>query len=105
MKLTIICFLPSFLKRITISEIRQHPWFWKNMPREIVEAQRKGYNEIQIDQLPSQQSVEDIMRIVGEARISGMDNNGGISSLGVNVVEWIEEEVDGSDDFVQVQLT
>jgi len=75
------------------------------MPREIVEAQRKGYNEIQIDQLPSQQSVEEIMRVVGEARISGTENNGGTSSLGINVIQWIEDEVDGSDDFVQVQLT
>ncbi|XP_039690494.1 serine/threonine-protein kinase SAPK3 [Medicago truncatula] len=98
-------FVANPAKRITISEIRQHPWFGKNMPREIVEAQRKGYNDIQIDQLPSQQSVEEIMRVVGEARKPGLEDNGGTSSFGVNVVQWIEEEVDGSDDFVQVQLT
>jgi hypothetical protein len=49
--------------------------------------------------------VEEIMRVVGEARISGMEDNGGTNSLDVNVVRWIEEEVDGSDDFVQIQLT
>lgn len=55
-------------------EIKQHPWFWKSMPREIFEGDRQGYMETQRDQ-PSQ-SVEEIMRIVGEARKPGLTTNG-----------------------------
>jgi len=49
-----------------MSEIKQHLWFRKNLPREIIEAERRGYEETQKDQ-PSQ-SVEEIMQIIEEAR-------------------------------------
>ncbi|XP_004511744.1 serine/threonine-protein kinase SAPK3-like [Cicer arietinum] len=67
-------FVADPAKRITIMEIKQHPWFWKSMPREIFEGDRQGYMETQRDQ-PSQ-SVEEIMRIVGEARKPGLTTNG-----------------------------
>ncbi|KAL5181727.1 Serine/threonine-protein kinase SRK2A [Glycine soja] len=59
-------FVANPAKRISISEIKQHLWFRKNLPREIIEAERRGYEETQKDQ-PSQ-SVEEIMRIIQEAR-------------------------------------
>ncbi|QCD91499.1 serine/threonine-protein kinase SR [Vigna unguiculata] len=59
-------FVANPAKRITMSEIKQHLWFRKNLPREIIEAERRGYEETQKDQ-PSQ-SVEEIMQIIEEAR-------------------------------------
>ncbi|XP_045810805.1 serine/threonine-protein kinase SAPK7-like [Trifolium pratense] len=60
-------FVVNPAKRIIISAIKQHPWFLKNLPREVIQADRKCYKETP-DQLSSQQSVEEIMRIVQEAR-------------------------------------
>lgn len=57
------------IKRITIPEIKQDPWFLKNLPEEIIEAEKKGYVETKMDQ-PSQ-NVEEIMRIIQEARVQG----------------------------------
>ena len=31
------------LKRITIPEIKKHPWFLKNLPREISEREKANY--------------------------------------------------------------
>ena len=54
------------LKRITIPEIKQHPWFLKNLPKELVEIEKTNFAESERDQ-PSQ-SVEEIMRIIQEAK-------------------------------------
>ncbi|KAJ1391737.1 Serine/threonine-protein kinase, active site [Sesbania bispinosa] len=83
--------------RITISEIKQHPWFRKNLPREIIEADKKGYEGTEKDQ-PSQ-SVEEIMRIVQEARTPGLKTTG--SSDAVDVDETVEE-VDVSGDYAKL---
>ncbi|KAI4341993.1 hypothetical protein MLD38_026657 [Melastoma candidum] len=55
-------------RRITIKEIKSHPWFLKNLPRELTEmAQavyyRKGHSSVCL------QSDEEIMKIVEEAKI------------------------------------
>ncbi|URD79917.1 serine threonine-protein kinase [Musa troglodytarum] len=56
-------------KRITISEIRNHPWFLKNLPRELTEAAQAQYYKRDNDAPTySPQSIEEIMRIVSEAR-------------------------------------
>ncbi|CAL9068723.1 serine/threonine-protein kinase SAPK7-like [Musa acuminata AAA Group] len=56
-------------RRITIREIRNHPWFLKNLPRELTEAAQAQYYKRDNDAPTySLQSVEEIMRIVGEAR-------------------------------------
>uniref|UniRef100_A0A453DKN7 non-specific serine/threonine protein kinase n=1 Tax=Aegilops tauschii subsp. strangulata TaxID=200361 RepID=A0A453DKN7_AEGTS len=46
-------------KRITMAEIKAHPWFLKNLPRELKEEAQQAY---------SAQSVEEIMKIVQEAQ-------------------------------------
>lgn len=74
------------LQRITINEIKSHPWFLKNLPRELTEvAQAKYYRRENPNLLRelteaaqakyrkenpsfSLQSVEDIMKIVKEAK-------------------------------------
>lgn len=68
---------PSF-QRISMGEIKSHPWFLKNLPRELKEeAQAVYYNRRGADHAAasassaaafSPQSVEDIMRIVQEAQ-------------------------------------
>ncbi|KAL0909815.1 hypothetical protein M5K25_020713 [Dendrobium thyrsiflorum] len=55
--------------RITISEIKKHPWFLKNLPRELTEiAQAVYYKRDNSAPTYSLQSVEDIMTIVKQAR-------------------------------------
>lgn len=56
-------------QRITIREIRNHPWFLKNLPRELTEAvQAKYYKKDNSAPTFSDQTVEEIMKIVEEAR-------------------------------------
>ncbi|KAK8959160.1 Serine/threonine-protein kinase SAPK7 [Platanthera guangdongensis] len=62
-------FVPNPIKRITISEIKKHPWFLKNLPRELTEtAQSVYYKRDNSAPTYSPQSVDEIMKIVKEAR-------------------------------------
>ncbi|CAL5027460.1 unnamed protein product [Urochloa decumbens] len=62
-------FVANSAKRITIREIRNHPWFLKNLPRELTEAaQAMYYKKDNSAPTYSVQSVEDIMKIVEKAR-------------------------------------
>ncbi|XP_042440434.1 serine/threonine-protein kinase SAPK7-like [Zingiber officinale] len=64
-------FVANPARRITISEIRNHPWFLKNLPRELAEAAQAQYYQRENAALAySLQSAEEIMRIVEEARTS-----------------------------------
>ncbi|WOL03548.1 serine/threonine-protein kinase SAPK7 [Canna indica] len=64
-------FVANPTKRITIREIKSHPWFLKNLPRELTEKAQAMYYRMASINAPtySLQSVEDVMRIVKEARI------------------------------------
>lgn len=55
------------LQRISIKEIKNHPWFVKNMPRELTESAQAIYYQ-RGNPSYSLQSVDEIMKIVGEAR-------------------------------------
>lgn len=55
------------LQRITLKEIKSHPWFLKNLPRELTEAAQAAYYRKENPTF-SPQSVEEIMKIVEEAR-------------------------------------
>ncbi|RLN07087.1 putative snRK/SAPK family protein kinase [Panicum miliaceum] len=62
-------FVANPAKRITIREIRNHPWFLKNLPRELTEAvQAKYYKKDNSAPTFSDQTVDEIMKIVEEAR-------------------------------------
>jgi serine/threonine-protein kinase SRK2 len=62
------CHFSPFLQRITIREIRNHPWFLKNLPRELTEAaQAKYYKKDNSAPTFSDQTIEEIMKIVEEA--------------------------------------
>ncbi|XP_057443727.1 serine/threonine-protein kinase SRK2A-like [Lotus japonicus] len=80
--------------RISISEIKQLPWFRKNLPREIIEADRRSGEEAEKEQ-PSQ-SVEEIMRIVQEAKTSGSESK--------DSEDEAEEAWTGSSDVVEIDF-
>ncbi|KAI3787527.1 hypothetical protein L1987_42062 [Smallanthus sonchifolius] len=62
-------FVANPSKRITIEEIKKHPWFLKNMPKELVEGEKTNYENADRDQLL--QSVDEINRIIQEAKVPG----------------------------------
>ncbi|KAI8530296.1 hypothetical protein RHMOL_Rhmol11G0045500 [Rhododendron molle] len=89
--------------RITIPEIKQHPWFLKSMPKELIEGEKTKYEESSHDQ--PLQSVEEIMRIIQEAKTPGQGSKskgqaaGG--SLDPDDLEFdVDSEIDLSGDFV-----
>ncbi|KAG4993263.1 hypothetical protein AAZX31_11G037900 [Glycine max] len=93
-------FVANPAKRINISEIKQHLWFRKNLPREIIEAERRGYEETQKDQ-PSQ-SVEEIMQIIQEARTKiHTGEQAGTGTSDVVRGDEANEEVDINDHFAK----
>ncbi|KAG0502347.1 hypothetical protein HPP92_002419 [Vanilla planifolia] len=68
-------FVANPMKRITINEIKKHPWFLKNLPRELTEtAQAVYYKRDNSAPTFSLQSIEDIMMIVKEARFPPPSN-------------------------------
>ncbi|WOL17854.1 serine/threonine-protein kinase SAPK7-like [Canna indica] len=62
-------FVANPMRRITLKEIKSHPWFLKNLPRELTEAAQAVYYR-RDNNAPtySTQSVDDIMKILTEAR-------------------------------------
>ncbi|KAI3897434.1 hypothetical protein MKX03_025452 [Papaver bracteatum] len=64
-------------KRITMSEMKNHPWFLKNLPIEFTEEGEYRNNE---DIGNSSQSIEDILTIIQEARKSGDGSGPKVSS-------------------------
>ncbi|KAG0476921.1 hypothetical protein HPP92_013283 [Vanilla planifolia] len=62
-------FVASPARRITMKEIKSHPWFLKNLPRELTEAaQAVYYKSDNSNPTYSIQAVDEIMKIVHEAR-------------------------------------
>lgn len=53
-------------KRVKIADIMRHPWFLKNLPRDLVLGADPNYE--QQDPNHPLQSIEEVMRIVNEAR-------------------------------------
>ncbi|KAK4787673.1 hypothetical protein SAY86_011506 [Trapa natans] len=88
-------------KRITMPEIKQHPWFLKNLPKELIEVEKTNYQKEQDQTL---QSVEEIMRIIEEARTvpegSKSDAQGATGASLDADEEDLESEVDVSCEFI-----
>ncbi|OMP01608.1 hypothetical protein COLO4_11768 [Corchorus olitorius] len=60
-------FVASPSRRISIKDIKSHPWFLKNLPRELTEAAQAVYYRKENPTF-SLQTVEEIMKIVEEAK-------------------------------------
>ncbi|RLN00441.1 serine/threonine-protein kinase SAPK4 [Panicum miliaceum] len=62
-------FVSNPSRRVTMREIKSHPWFLKNLPRELTEAVQLSYFR-RDNSVPafSDQTTEEIMKIVKEAR-------------------------------------
>ncbi|KMT11844.1 hypothetical protein BVRB_5g105400 [Beta vulgaris subsp. vulgaris] len=63
-------FVANPSKRITIPEIKKHPWFLKNFPKDLIEGEKTNYEGKDGDQ-QTVQSEEEIMQIIEEARTPG----------------------------------
>lgn len=98
------CLISRFiLQRITIKEIKSHPWFLKNLPRELTEAAQAAYYRKENPTF-SLQSVEEIMKIVEEAKTPPPVSRS-VSGFGWGGEEEeeekegdVEEEVEEEDD-------
>ncbi|KAH0456821.1 hypothetical protein IEQ34_014728 [Dendrobium chrysotoxum] len=91
-------FVSNPSKRITIPDIKKNPWFLKNLPRELADGEKnfeKGYGDNEM------QSVEEIMRIIQEAKTPGVASQSvDQSASGLDDTDADTEEVDDSGDFL-----
>ncbi|KAK4416606.1 Serine/threonine-protein kinase SRK2A [Sesamum alatum] len=79
------------LGRIDIKEIKSHPWFVKNLPKELTETNQAVYYKK--DNLSfSLQSIDEIMKIVREARKPPQ------SSMSVPGFRWGGQDGESKDD-------
>ncbi|KAF3609906.1 hypothetical protein DY000_02044956 [Brassica cretica] len=98
-------FVANSLKRITIAEIKKHPWFTKNLPRELTETAQAAYFKKENPTF-SAQTAEEIMKIVDDAKtpppvsrsIGGFGWGGEGDSEGKEEEEVDEEEVEEEED-------
>ncbi|KAK1440357.1 hypothetical protein QVD17_06182 [Tagetes erecta] len=84
-------FVPNASRRISLKDIKSHPWFLKNLPRELTEPAQAVYYRKENPTF-SPQSVEEIMKIVEEAR-SPPPTSRSIGGFG-----WGQEEDDDEED-------
>lgn len=98
-------FVANPAKRITMPEIKQHPWFFKNLPKELLEVEKTNYAKLENDDPPTQ-SVEEIMRIIQEAKKPGegakASGQGTTTAAGTSSSDHDDElEIDVSGDYIE----
>lgn len=84
------------LQRITIKEIKNHPWFLRNLPRELTESAQAIYYQRDSPNFHLQ-SVDEIMKIVGEAR-NPPPVSRAVKGFGWEGEEDLDEEVEEEED-------
>ncbi|KAK1263082.1 Serine/threonine-protein kinase SAPK2 [Acorus gramineus] len=88
-------------KRITIQEIKNHPWFLKNLPIELMDGNQCSSNDDDANSQP--QSIEDVVLIVQEAKKppEGPKNIGDCPDLLDDMdVDTDLDDIESSGDFV-----
>ncbi|GAU19517.1 hypothetical protein TSUD_303310 [Trifolium subterraneum] len=99
-------FVANPLRRISIKEIKSHPWFLKNLPRELTESAQAMYYQRENPSFHLQ-SVDDVMKIVGEARnpppvsrpVKGFGWDGEEDEATEELEAELEEEDDEEDEY------
>ncbi|KAM7256411.1 hypothetical protein ACFE04_012152 [Oxalis oulophora] len=92
-------FVADPAKRIKIPEIKQHPWFLKNLPRELIEIEKRKPENSKNEQLS--QSVEEIMRIIQEAKVPGEGAKGGDETAAeTSELDELDVDIDVSGDYI-----
>ncbi|KAK6923363.1 Protein kinase domain [Dillenia turbinata] len=85
-------------KRITIAEIKSHPWFVKNLPIEFME----GEGSLQSDDVKDpQQSMEEILLILQEARKPGEGPKVGGQFVGGSCMDLDDMDADADIDDIE----
>nr|VDD07912.1 unnamed protein product [Brassica rapa] len=102
--------LLSRVFRITIAEIKKHPWFMKNLPRELTETAQAAYFRKENPTF-SLQTAEEIMKIVDDAKTPppvsrsiggfGWGDEEGKEEEEVDEEEVVEDEEDEYDKTVK----
>ncbi|CAJ2667876.1 unnamed protein product [Trifolium pratense] len=89
-------------KRITIPEIKKHPWFLNKLPMEFVEEGKNDVNGV----VDSSQSIEEIQSIIQEARkpgegpkIDGQFVGGGMDFDEMDADDDFDDDIETSGDF------
>lgn len=77
----------SFCQRITIPEIRNHEWFLKNLPADLMDETMTN-NQFHEPEQPMQ-SIDEIMQIITEATIP---------AAGANINQYLTGSLDVDDD-------
>ncbi|XP_050205454.1 serine/threonine-protein kinase SAPK7-like [Mercurialis annua] len=88
-------FVANPLRRITLKEIKSHPWFLKNLPKELRESSQANYYQ-RDNASYSAQTVEEIMKIVSEAR-NLPPSSVPVKGFGWGAEDEEEEEVDDAE--------
>ncbi|KAG2716686.1 hypothetical protein I3843_03G141000 [Carya illinoinensis] len=83
-------------KRITIPEIKKHPWFLKDLAVEFMEENESGLH-CNNGESESSQSIEEILSIIQEARNPGLGPKVGGNIVGGSM-DFDELEADGDTD-------
>ncbi|XP_062148421.1 serine/threonine-protein kinase SAPK2 isoform X2 [Alnus glutinosa] len=86
-------------KRISIPEIKKHPWFLKNLPVEFMDENEGGLQDDH-EESDSAQSIEEILSIIQEAGKAGEGLNVGGSIVGGSM-DLDEIEADGDMDDIE----
>ncbi|BBM99864.1 serine/threonine-protein kinase SRK2 [Marchantia polymorpha subsp. ruderalis] len=98
-------FVANPAKRISISEIKNHEWFLKNLPADLIDGSNLSY--VFEDPNHPPQSIEEIHRIINEARTcgagSGMGSflgDSGLDGDDMDLENDADPDVDSSGEFV-----
>lgn len=91
-------FMANPAKRISIPEIKSHPWFLRNLPRDLLLGSDTNCNQAD----PSQplQSAEEVMRIIREARTPAGKAQEEVMMDALDEMEFEEQDVESSGEFV-----
>lgn len=84
-------FVSSTGQRVTIASIKKHPWFLKNLPEEL----KDGGRALKLQMEEPMQSVDEVRRIIAEARTKpglapGMAPNGTVAPSEFNEEDYMD---------------